>query len=45
MWTKENAFALPLAIALVELVFFSAPLRRRLLLLSPFLAGAAAAAA
>ncbi len=44
-WTKENAFVLPLAIALVELVFFSAPLRRRLLLLSPFLAGAAAAAA
>jgi hypothetical protein len=43
MWTKENAFVLPVAAALVELLFFSAPVRRRLAFFSPFLLGAAAA--
>ncbi len=42
LWTKENTYVLPLAILLVELVFFSAPPRRRLLFLSPFLLGASA---
>lgn len=42
-WTKENAYVLPLAIVLIEVVFFSAPLRRRFLFFSPFLLGAAAA--
>ncbi len=45
LWTKENAFVLPLAVLLVELSFFSAPARKRLLFLSPFLIGAAAAVA
>ena len=43
LWTKENAFVLPLAVLLVELSFFSAPARKRLLFFSPFLLGAAAA--
>jgi len=42
--TKESALVLPLAILLLELVFFSATARRRLLFFSPFLLGAAAAA-
>lgn len=42
-WTKENAFVLPLAIVLVEVAFFSAPARRRLLFVAPFLLAAAAA--
>jgi tetratricopeptide (TPR) repeat protein len=42
-WTKENALALPLAIGAVEWTFFVAPLRRRALYLSPFLAALAAA--
>jgi len=41
--TKENTFVLPLAVLLVELFFFSAPARKRLLFFSPFLIGAAAA--
>ncbi|HSN14587.1 MAG TPA: hypothetical protein VLT61_08135, partial [Anaeromyxobacteraceae bacterium] len=42
-WTKENACVLPLAVVAVEGIFFDAPLRRRALWLSPFLAAAAAA--
>jgi tetratricopeptide (TPR) repeat protein len=41
-WTKQNALVLPIAVAAVEWTFFEAPLRRRALLLSPFLVAAAA---
>jgi len=41
-WTKENALVLPIAVAAVEWLFFEAPLRRRAILLSPFLAAAVA---
>jgi len=34
--TKENAFTLPLMLALCEFVFFEGPRRRRLLYLAPF---------
>jgi tetratricopeptide (TPR) repeat protein len=37
MKTKENAFTLPLAAALYEFVFFTGPLRPRLLRLAPLL--------
>lgn len=37
MKTKENAFTLPVAIALYEFFFFSGPLRRRIFILGPFL--------
>lgn len=38
MRTKEITFTLPFAIALVEWAFFSAPLKRRLLMLAPIAA-------
>jgi tetratricopeptide (TPR) repeat protein len=41
-WTKENALVLPIAVAAAEWIFFEAPLRRRAILLSPFLGAAAA---
>ena len=37
MKTKEIAFTLPLAVTLYELLFFSGPVRKRLLLLTPLL--------
>jgi tetratricopeptide (TPR) repeat protein len=37
METKENAFTLPFAIVLIEFSFFTAPARKRLLLLVPVL--------
>jgi tetratricopeptide (TPR) repeat protein len=42
-WTKENAVVLPLAVVAVEWSFFEAPLRRRALWFSPFLAAGALA--
>jgi Flp pilus assembly protein TadD len=40
MWTKEIAFTLPFAIALVEVLFWRGSWRPRLLVLAPFLATA-----
>jgi tetratricopeptide (TPR) repeat protein len=37
MKTKENAFTLPVIITLYEFLFFSGPLKKRLLRLTPFL--------
>ncbi len=37
MKTKENAFTLPLVITLYEFLFFSGPVKTRLLRLAPFL--------
>jgi protein O-mannosyl-transferase len=38
MKTKENAFTLPVTIAVLDFLFFSGPARRRVLFLLPFLA-------
>jgi tetratricopeptide (TPR) repeat protein len=42
LWTKENAWTLPLVVVTAESLLFRAPLRERLRHLSPFIAGAIA---